>query len=579
MTYRPPVNDILSAMTHIAGLNEAVAAGLYGDLDLDFVRSILDEAGKFAADKLAPLNRTGDKSGALWTQEGVKTAPGWIEAYAAFVEGGWNSVAGPQAHGGMGLPEVVNLACIEMWNSANMGFGLCPLLTIGAIHALEAHGSEALKAIYLDKMIAGTWTGTMNLTEPQSGSDLSTLRAKAEPMGDGTYRIKGQKIYISYGDHDLTENIIHLVLARLPDAPAGTRGISLFLVPKFLVNADGSLGARNDAFCASIEHKLGLHASPTCTMVFGDQQGAVGYLVGEENRGLNCMFTMMNSARLAVGVQGVAVAEGATQKALAFAQERKQGKAQGRSEASAAIIHHADVQRMLLTMKSLTQASRGICMLTAACLDRAHLAKDAQALNRASLLTPIAKAFSTDNANEVASLGVQVHGGMGYVEETGAAQYLRDARILAIYEGTNGIQALDLVQRKLPLDGGALVTQEINRLRERVAAIPSDAAYGYGATADLLGQAVESLAAATAYLTSAAPGAIMAGATAYLRLFGLALGGVCLVDMALGAQGAHDHDSRIAMARFFAEHIATAAPGLATSIIQGADAISLQGLM
>ena len=579
MTYSPPVNDILSAMTDVAGLNASVETGLYGDLDLDFVRSILDEAGKFAADKLAPLNRIGDKSGAVLTEGGVKTAPGWIEAYRQFVEGGWNSVAGPLAYGGMGLPEVVNLACIEMWNSANMGFGLCPLLTIGAIHALEAHGSDALKAIYLENMIAGTWTGTMNLTEPQSGSDLSTLRAKAEPARDGTYRIKGQKIYISYGDHDLTENIIHLVLARLPDAPAGTRGISLFLVPKFLVNDDGSLGARNDAFCASIEHKLGIHASPTCTMVFGDKGGAIGYLVGQENRGLNCMFTMMNSARLAVGVQGVAVAEGATQKALAFAQERKQGKAPGRSEASAAIIHHADIQRMLLTMKSLTQASRGICMLTAACLDRAHLAKDTQALNRASLLTPIAKAFSTDNANEVASLGVQVHGGMGYVEDTGAAQYLRDARILAIYEGTNGIQALDLVQRKLPLEGGALVTQEINRLRASVSAIPADAAYGYGATADLLGQAVESLAAATEHLKSAAPGAILAGATAYLRLFGLALGGVCLFEMAQGSEGTQTQDSRIALARFYAEHIATAAPGLATSIIQGADAISLQGLM
>eukprot|EP01037_Dinobryon_pediforme_P013405 gene13405-13519_t len=577
MTYRPPVNDILSTMIHTGGLGQAIASGLYGDLDLEFLRSILDEAGKFAGDKLAPLNRIGDKVGAKLGAAGVETAPGWREAYRQFIEGGWNSVAGAVAHGGMGLPELVNLACIEMWNSANLSFGLCPLLTIGAIHALEAHGSAALQAIYLEKLVAGTWTGTMNLTEPQSGSDLSTLRAKAEKAADGTYRIKGQKIYISYGDHDLTENIIHLVLARLPDAPAGTRGISLFLVPKFLVNEDGTLGARNDAFCSSLEHKLGLHASPTCTMVFGDHDGAVGYLVGEENRGLNCMFTMMNSARLGVGVQGVSVAERATQKALAFAQERKQGKALGRTEASAAIIHHADVQKMLLTMKSLTMAARAICHLTAANLDRAHLAKDTQALNRASLLTPIAKAFSTDIANEVASLGVQIHGGMGYVEETGAAQYLRDARILAIYEGTNGIQAIDLVQRKLPLESGTLVDQEIDRMRDIVCTIPENSEFG--ATTDLLGNAVESLAAATEFLKASPPDVTLAGATAYLRLFGLALGGTALAQIAVGTSGSAEESSRIALARFFAEHIATAASGLATSVLHGAGSVSTVALL
>ena len=577
MTYRPPVNDILSTMIHVGGLETAIASGLYGDLDLDFLRSILEEAGKFAADKLAPLNRGGDKSGAKLGPIGVETAPGWRAAYSQFIEGGWNSVSGAATHGGMGLPEVVNLACIEMWNSANLSFGLCPLLTIGAVHALEAHGSDALKAIYLDKMIAGTWTGTMNLTEPQSGSDLSTLRAKAEKAADGSYRIKGQKIYISYGDHDLTENIIHLVLARLPDAPAGTRGISLFLVPKFLVNEDGTPGLRNDAFCHSIEHKLGIHASPTCTMVFGDKEGAVGYLVGEENRGLNCMFTMMNSARLAVGVQGVAVAEAATQKSLAFAQERKQGKAPGRSEPSAAIIHHPDVQKMLLTMKSLTMAARAICHLTAANHDRALLAKDSHALNRASLLTPVAKAFSTDIANEVASLGVQVHGGMGYVEETGAAQYLRDARILAIYEGTNGIQAIDLVQRKLPLEGGTLVDQEIERMRDIVGAIPTTEEFG--ASAQLLGSAIESLAAATEFMKSAPTDMALAGATTYLRLFGLALGGSALAELALGAADSGEETSRIGLARFFAEHLSTAAQGLATSVLHGAGSVSTSALL
>ena len=417
-------------------------------------------------------------------------------------------MTGPESHGGMGLPHLLNSACIEMWNSANMGFSLCPLLTAGAVEAIAAHGSPALKDIYLTKMVSGEWTGTMNLTEPQAGSDLSALRAKAEPQGDGSYRIKGQKIFITYGDHDMTENIVHLVLARLPDAPPGTRGISLFLVPKFLVNADGSLGARNDAHCASIEHKLGIHASPTCTMVYGDEGGAAGWLVGEENRGLACMFTMMNNARLAVGLQGVAIAERATQQAIAFANQRKQGKVAGEAGKKAgdagmsAIANHADVRRMLMTMRALTQAARGICYLNAAAIDRAHRERDPekrkQASERAGLLTPIAKAFATDIGNEVASLGVQVHGGMGFVEETGAAQHLRDARILPIYEGTNGIQAIDLVTRKLPQAGGGAVKREMALMRATVEQVRATNVDSFGATARRLGEALDALESATA---------------------------------------------------------------------------------
>ena len=371
-------------------------------------------------------------------------------------KGGWNGLASPAEWGGQGLPQIVNAACTEMWNGASMAFGVGPLLTMGAIDALNAHGSDALKRAYLEKLVTGEWTGTMHLTEPQAGSDVGALRTRAERAADGTYRITGQKIFITYGEHDLTDNIIHFVLARLPDAPPGTRGISLFLVPKFLLNADGSPGARNDVRAHSIEHKLGIHGSPTCTMVFGDHGGATGFLIGEENAGMACMFTMMNRARLAVGLQGVGIAERATQQAIAYARERKQGRTTGMpAKESAPIIAHPDVKRMLMTMRALTQAARSICYATALALDRAERGTDKAAREaahaRASLLTPLAKAFSSDIGIEVTSLGVQVHGGMGFIEETGAAQLYRDARIAAIYEGTNGIQAIDLVTRKLPL--------------------------------------------------------------------------------------------------------------------------------
>ncbi|QRM28410.1 acyl-CoA dehydrogenase [Microvirga sp. VF16] len=580
MTYRAPVPDIVFTMRHVAGLDRAVADGVYGDLSADLSRTILEEAGRFANDVIAPLNREGDKCGATLKDGAVTTAPGWKQAYKAWTEAGWNALPGPVDFGGQGLPTLLNSACVEMWNSASMAFGIGPVLTMGAIEALVQHGSEDLKSRYLEKLVSGEWTATMNLTEPQAGSDLAAIRSRAEPSGDGTYRITGQKIFITYGEHDLTDNIVHLVLARLPDAPAGTRGISLFLVPKFLPD-----GTRNDVRCHSIEHKLGIHASPTCTMIFGDHGGAIGWLVGEENRGLACMFTMMNNARLAVGLQGVAIAERAYQQALAYAKERKQGRAIGATEGMSPIVVHPDVQRNLLTMKALTAAARAICYLTAEAIDRAHLEEDPtrrkKANERASLLTPVAKAFSTDIGMEVASLGVQVHGGMGFVEETGAAQHFRDARIAPIYEGTNGIQAIDLVTRKLPLSGGETVRAQIASMRATVARLLKENTPAFGATAPRLRDTIESLDRATGYLLKAvssnAQGEALAGATPYLRLFALAQGGAALAEMALAANaqaaaGDADpaHAGRIALCRFFAENIAVGAKGLEDTVMGGA---------
>jgi acyl-CoA dehydrogenase len=582
MTYRAPVADIAFTLKHAGGVQRAIEEGLYGDLSEDLVDAVLEEAGKFATDMIAPLNRVGDTHGTPSKDGAVTMPPGWKNAYTAWAAAGWNGLASPVGAGGQGLPHALNAACIEMWNQASMAFGIGPVLTMGAVEALEAHGADALKRTYLSKLVSGEWMGTMQLTEPQAGSDVGALRTKAARAADGSYRITGQKIFITYGEHDLTDNIVHFVLARLPDAPPGTRGVSLFLVPKFLVNADGSLGARNDARCHSIEHKLGIHGSPTCTMVYGG--GAVGYLVGEENRGLACMFTMMNNARLAVGLQGVAVAERATQQAFAFARERRQGRAAGASGAASPIIAHPDVRRMLLTMRGLTRAARAICYATAVATDRAHRAADAAARQaaheRASLLTPVAKAFSTDVGIEVASLGVQVHGGMGYVEETGAAQHLRDARIAAIYEGTNGIQAIDLVTRKLPSAGGAAVSAYLDDLRATVAAVRAVNAPGLGATGVRLGEAVDSLGRATRWLIGrldAAPEAALAGATPYLRLFALAAGGCALATDALarpGGDGAADQGARIALARFFAENLAVSAAGLERTVVESADSVN-----
>ncbi len=584
MTYRAPVADMAFTMRHVAGLSESIASGLYADLTGDLAVSILEEAAKFAGERLAPLNHAGDKIGAVLKDGAVKTPPGWKQAYADWAAAGWGAVAATTDHGGQGLPVLLNIACTEMWNAANMAFSLNPLLTMGAVEALTAHASGTLKKTYLAKMISGEWTGTMNLTESSAGSDLSVLRSKAVPAEDGSYRITGQKIFITYGEHDLTENIVHLVLARLPDAPAGTRGISLFLVPKFLVNADGSLGARNDVRCHSIEHKLGIHASPTCTMVFGDQGGAVGYLVGEENRGLNCMFTMMNNARLAVGVQGVAIAERAYQQALHFARERRQGKALGASGGSSPLIEHPDVKRMLAEMRAKTQAARAICYATAAAIDRAQHGKDRAAHEEAGILTPVAKAYSTDIGIEVASLGVQIHGGMGFVEETGAAQHYRDARILPIYEGTNGIQSIDLVMRKLPLSGGAAVAALIQRYRAAAAKASAVNDPAFGATGRRAAEAVEALARATDWMLAALgrdPAAALAGATPYQKLFGAAAGAAYLAEAALAAHAAKAagdtdpaHHQRIAAARAFAENIAVLATGLEAAVVEGSSAIN-----
>jgi alkylation response protein AidB-like acyl-CoA dehydrogenase len=578
MAYQSPVADILFSLYHVAGLGEDIAAGLYGDVDIDTVSSVISEAGRFATDVIAPLNASGDKQGAVFDNGVVTTPKGYRDAYKAWAEGGWSSVSASPEFGGMGLPHSVNFACGEIWNGASMGFALCPLLTEGAVGALSTYASPELRKAYLARMISGEWTGTMNLTEPQAGSDLNAVKSRAERVDDGSYRIFGQKIFITYGEHDYTDNIVHLVLARLPDAPPGTRGISLFLVPKFLVNEDGSLGARNDVRCASIEHKLGIHASPTCVMIYGDNGGAKGFLVGEENRGLAAMFVMMNSARLAVGQQGVAIAERAYQHALAYARERRQGRA-GAGSGMSPIVEHPDIQRMLLTMKSSLQAARGICHLTGASIDRSLHAKTKEerqtAGERAALLTPIAKAFSSDIGDEAASLGVQVHGGMGYIEETGAAQFMRDARIAAIYEGTNGIQAIDLVTRKLPLSGGATVAREIAGIRAIASEVAGHDGAAFGATSARLREAASALEGATAYLLerlSTDQAAALAGASPYLRLFGLTLGAACLAKAAL----AKGEAERVALARFFAEKLLTAAPGLASAAQSGAiDAAAL----
>jgi alkylation response protein AidB-like acyl-CoA dehydrogenase len=582
MTYRAPVAEIAFTLKHGAGLSRTLAQG--GEFTADDVDAVLEEAGRFATDVLAPLNSVGDKFGTPFKDGAITMPPGWKEAYRGWSAAGWNAVSLPAAWGGQALPNALNAACIEMWNSSSMAFGIGPVLTMGAAEALANYGTDELKKTYLPKLVSGEWMGTMQLTEPQAGSDVGALRTKAVRAGDGTYRITGQKIFITYGEHDLTDNIIHFVLARLPDAPAGNRGISLFLVPKFMVNKDGSLGARNDVRASSIEHKLGIHASPTCTMVYGDNGGATGYLVGEENRGLACMFTMMNLARLSVGLQGVGIAERATQQALQYARERKQGRALGATSGSSAIIEHPDVKRMLMTMRALTRAARAICYATAGAIDGSHGKSDtaAAADGRAALLTPIAKAFSTDIGIEVASLGIQVHGGMGFIEETGAAQHLRDARIAAIYEGTNGIQAIDLAMRKVPLSGGAVVRAYLDELRSTVKAVQATNDPAFGATGARLAEAVDSLDRATTWLLSKVdtePQAALAGATPYLRLFGNAAGGCMLADEALAALRVANGEpaSRVAIARFFAENIAVQASGLERTVIEGADSVNGAG--
>ncbi len=587
--YRAPVDEIAFTLKKVAGLGQAVEAGAFGELGEDLVDAVLGEAGRFASEEIAPLASAGDEKGAVLKDGKVTTPPGWKALYRQWAQAGWNGLAGPAAYGGQALPVMLAMATHEMWNSASMAFGLGPMLTMGAVEALDKHATPQLKEKYLAKLVSGEWMGTMNLTEPQAGSDLAALRTRAERADDGTYRLFGQKIFITYGEHDFSDNIVHMVLARLPDAPPGTRGISLFLVPKFLVGDDGTLGRRNDVFCSGLERKLGIHASPTCTMIYGDgfegaEPGAVGWLIGEENRGLACMFTMMNNARLAVGVQGVALAEAATQKAIAYANERRQGRAAGYAgEGMAPIVHHPDVQRNLLTMKALTQMARAICYACAHAIDMSHVEGDSGGdeagrwQDRANLLTPLAKAFSTDAGVEVASLGVQVHGGMGFIEETGAAALYRDARIAPIYEGTNGIQAIDLATRKLPLGEGEAVHVYIDELVAIAAAARTAEIAELGGTADLLDQALDDLSEATRFLQERhAAGdqqTLLAGATPYLRLFSLAAGCAYLARGAVADRS----EARAALCRFSAENLLCEARGLKERVIGGGPSLAAAG--
>ncbi|MHA7856574.1 MAG: acyl-CoA dehydrogenase [Henriciella sp.] len=578
MTYTAPATDIAFALTHLAGLSKFEGHPDFENYDAELIDPILDEAGKLARDVLAPLNQTGDKAGAELTASGVTSAPGFADAYTAFRDGGWMGLSAPEEWGGQGLPKVLGLAVMEMFHSANMAFALCPMLSFGAIEALLAHGTDEQKAMYLPKLVSAEWTGTMNLTEPQAGSDVGALKTKAVPNGDGSYAITGQKIYITWGDHDVADNIIHLVLARLPDAPEGSRGVSLFIVPKRIVNADGSLGEENGVKCIGLEEKVGIHASPTCVMEYED---ARGWLIGEENKGLACMFTMMNSARLNVGLEGVGVGEAAWQTAFEYAQERKQGKAPGVSGA-APILHHPDVRRMLTTMRANVMAARAICYATGVAADLAESGQTAEeresARLREELLTPIAKAWSTDMGVEVASLGVQVHGGMGFMNETLAAQLYRDARIAPIYEGTNGIQAIDLVGRKLSMADGAAMTAMLEEIDETARDARETNDPKLVQVADRLSEANGALKDATAWMTrmmSENREVALAGATAYQALAGDVIGGHFLTK---GAVAARDESGAIrgrmtALAGFFAETSLAAAPGAVASITQGGEAM------
>ncbi|HIJ42435.1 MAG: acyl-CoA dehydrogenase [Rhodospirillales bacterium] len=585
--YAAPLTDMRFVIGELAGLAEIAALPGLGDTSPELVDAILDEAGKFGAEVLAPLNRPGDIAGCGFNEGLVRTPEGFKEAYGQFVEGGWNGLPFDPEYGGHGLPWLVSAAVSEIWNAANMALALCPLLTQGAAEMLIVHGSSELKSRYLRKLVSGEWTGTMNLTEPQAGSDLGQTRCKAVRK-DGRYLISGQKIFITYGDHDLTENIIHTVLARTPDAPPGVKGLSLFVVPKFLLNEDGSLGERNDLRCLSIEHKLGINASPTCVMSYGDGGGASGFLIGEETRGIEYMFTMMNNARLAVGLEGVAIAERAYQQARDYARARVQGRLLGGGDpAPVAIVNHPDVRRMLLFMKAGTEAARALAYHVAASLDLARRHPD-EAVRRdrrsqIDLLTPVIKAWCTDTAIEVANTGIQVHGGMGYIEETGAAQHLRDARIAAIYEGTNGIQALDLVGRKVARDKGAAATAFI----ATVGALGRQCGNAGGDDLTVIARrlltGVEALGKATDWLVETYPRdprAVAAGAVHYLRLFGIVAGGWLMARAALRATaklvGGDDAEylrGKVITARFFADQYLLQAEMLATLFTEGLSSV------
>ena len=593
MSYTAPLKDMLFNIEHLARIDQIAQIPGFEDAGLDTAQAVLEECAKLNEGVLAPLNFEGDKNPSSWKDGVVTTTPGFKDAFRQYGEGGWQGLQHPTDFGGQGLPKTIGAACIEMTNSANMSFALCPLLTDGAIEALLTAGSDELKATYLEKLVTGQWTGTMNLTEPQAGSDLALVRTRAEPLPDGSYKVFGTKIFITYGEHDMAENIVHLVLARVVGAPEGVKGISLFVVPKFMVNADGTLGARNDAHCVSIEHKMGIKASPTAVLQFGDHGGAVGYLVGQENRGLEYMFIMMNAARYAVGVQGIAIAERAYQKAVAFAKDRVQSRpVDGSINASAAIIHHPDVKRMLMTMRAYTEGCRAMAAVAAAAYDAAHHHPDADARKQNAafyeFLVPLVKGYSTEMSLEVTSLGVQVHGGMGFIEETGAAQYYRDAKILTIYEGTTAIQANDLVGRKTARDGGQTAKGIAAQVAETEAALVASGSAQALAVAKRLKAAREAFLDVVDFVagkTKAEPNAVFAGSVPYLMLAGNLVAGwqlarslrVAEEQLAAGVDTAF-MQAKIATAHFYAEHLLNKAPGIRDSIVDGAASVTALAL-
>ena len=579
MSYTAPVKDMLFVMKELAGLDQVAALPGFEEAGYETAQAVLEEAAKFNGEVLAPLNRVGDQNPSTWRDGVVTTTPGFKQAFRQFSEAGWQGVIHPQEYEGQGLPKLIATACTEMLNASNLSFALCPLLTDGAIEAILTAGSEAQRRLFVSKMISGAWTGTMNLTEPQAGSDLAMVRTRAEPQGDGVYKIFGTKIFITYGEHDMAENIVHLVLARLPDAPEGVKGISLFIVPKFLVDAQGALGERNDVHCVSIEHKLGIKASPTAVLQFGDHGGATGYLIGEENRGLEYMFIMMNAARFAVGMQGVALADRAYQKAVAYARDRVQSRpVDGSSKAAVAIIEHPDVRRMLFTMRALTEAARALAYAGAAAADHGHRATDqavrAQQQGVYEFLVPIIKGWSTELSVEVASLGVQVHGGMGFIEETGAAQYYRDARILPIYEGTTAIQANDLIGRKTLRDGGATARSILQQVAATVELLQARNEPAAQAMAKHLARGHDALESVVAFVLAnfkSDANAVFAGSVPYLKLAGIVLGGwqmarALLVALDKQAEDRAFYTAKIATAHFYADHVLSQASGLEASI-------------
>jgi len=593
MSFTAPVKDMLFNLQHLANIDEIAAIPGFEDAGLETAQAVLEECAKFNEGMVAPLNWEGDKNPSSWKDGVVTTTPGFKEAYKQYCEGGWQSLQHPAEFGGQGLPKAIGAACGEILNAANLSFALCPLLTDGAIEALLTAGSDELKAIYLEKLISGEWTGTMNLTEPQAGSDLSMVRSRAEPQPDGTYKVFGTKIFITYGEHDMAQNIVHLVLARVSGAPEGVKGISLFVVPKFMVNKDGSLGARNDVHCVSIEHKMGIKASPTAVLQYGDHGGAVGYLVGQENRGLEYMFIMMNAARYAVGVQGIAVAERAYQRATQYARDRVQSRpVDGSIKASAPIIHHPDVRRMLMTMRAYTEGCRAMAAVAAAAYDAAHHHPDAEVRRQNQsfyeFMVPLVKGYSTEMSLEVTSLGVQVHGGMGFIEETGAAQHYRDAKILTIYEGTTAIQANDLVGRKTARDGGQTAKGIAQQIAQTEAALAQRSSAHSQAVAKRLKAAREAFEATVDFIaanTSTNPNAAFAGSVPYLMLAGNLMAGwqlarslIVAEDLLATSEDKAFLEAKITTARFYADHLLSKVPGMRDSIVEGADSVTAMAL-